>query len=186
MSQILIVYATDNGNTKTCAEAVAAGVTEAGGTPVIKAAQEATGDDVTAADALVIGSPTHMGSPDWRVKQFIDKQCSGLWMGDSAVGKVGAVFATGSGFGSAGGGVELSLLAMLSNLAELGMVIVPLPKNTPNYGDGGLQWGPYARVHNPDLSPSKASEDMLTVMRHHGANVTRVADAVAGKDLFAA
>jgi len=85
-----------------------------------------------ASDAVIVGSPVHMGSPDWCVKKFIDTVCSLLWMKDSLIGKVGAVF-------TSGGGCELPMLAMLNNFAELGMLMVPLPKNTPGYAVGGLQ-----------------------------------------------
>ena len=62
MSKVLIVYATDYGHTKTCAEAVAKGVESAGGTATVKTAVDATADDIRDADALVLGSPSHMGS----------------------------------------------------------------------------------------------------------------------------
>ena len=179
MTQVLIIYATNDGHTKTAAEHVAKGVEAAGATAVIRSATDATGDDVLAADAVICGSPVHMGSMHADMKAFISNQCGGLWMGDKAVGKVGAVFATGSGYGSAGGGCELAMLSMLSNLAELGMVLASLPKNTEGYAHGGLHWGPYARVHNVDLSPSEASDEALTVMRKHGEQVAKLAAKLA-------
>lgn len=188
MAEILIVYATDWGSTKKMAETVAAGVeTVDGATATVKTAEETTPDDVTAADGLILGSPVHMGSMDWRVKQFIDKVCGGLWMGDKIVGKVGAVFVSGGGFGNAGGGCELAMLAMMTNLAELGLLLVPLPKNTPGYPKGGLQWGPYGRSMTEDLSPIDGGvpDERIEVARNHGANVARVAMAVKGQELFA-
>ena len=93
-----MVYATDWGSTKKMAAAVAAGVaTVEGNQATMKTAEEATAEDVAAADALILGSPVHMGSMDWRVKRFIDQVCSELWMGDKIVGKGGAVFVTGGG-----------------------------------------------------------------------------------------
>lgn len=185
MPSVLIVYASDYGNTKAMAEAITEGVTSvAGVTATLKTADEATDHDINAHDALMLGSPVHMGSPDWRVKKFIDTHCSGVWMRDGAVGKVGAVFGTGSGFGSAGGGIELTLLAMLNNLAELGMLIVPLPKNTPGYTKGGLQWGPYGRSGDEKLDPIGLQPEQLVAARAHGANVARVTALVAGHQLF--
>jgi len=185
MASVLIVYATDYGNTKAMAEVIAAGVaTVPGVTATLKTADEAVSQDINAHDALVLGSPVHMGSPDWRVKKFIDTQCSGVWMRDTGVGKVGAVFGTGSGFGSAGGGIEVTLLALLNNLAELGMLLVPLPKNTPGYTKGGLQWGPYGRTGDEKLNPIGLQPDQLEAARGHGANIARVTAAVAGKKLL--
>src|SRR5689334_4659941 len=135
---VLVIYATDYGSTQRLAEAVAEGARGvAGTTAVVKTADETTADDLTAADVIIMGSPVHMGSPDWRIKKLIDGVFSRLWMGDKLVGKVGAVFTTGGGFGSAGGGAEITQLAMLNNIAECGMLIVPFPKCSPGYAKAG-------------------------------------------------
>lgn len=185
MAQVLIVYATTYGNTHKMALAVADGIQSvAGSEVVIKHALDAVMEDVLRADALITGSPVHMGSADWRVKKFIDEVCSKLWMKDLLIGKVGGVFASGGGFGGAGGGCELTLLGMLNNLAELGMLMVPLPKNTPGYGKGGLQWGPYGRSAGPNMEQIGVIPESLEAAMHHGANIARVADAIKGKHLF--
>lgn len=188
MANILIVYATDWGSTKKMAEAVAAGVaTVDGAKATVKTAEEVTADDVTGADALVLGSPVHMACMDWRVKRFIDQVCGGLWMQDKMNGKVGAVFVSGGGFGSSGGGCELAMLSMMANLAELGLLLVPLPKNTAGYPKGGLHWGPYGRSQTEDMQPIEGGvpDERIEAARNHGANVARVAALVKGKNLFA-
>jgi NAD(P)H dehydrogenase (quinone) len=188
MANVLIVFASDWGSTKKMAEAVAEGVaTVEGAKATVKKAEDAKAEDVVAADALILGSPVHMGSMDWRVKRFIDQACSGLWMQDKIIGKVGAVFASGGGYGSAGGGCELTMMAMMNNLAELGLLLVPLPKNTPGYPKGGLQWGPYGRSMTEDLKPFEGGvpDERIEAARHHGANVARVAAVIKGKTLFA-
>ena len=185
MSKVLIVYASDWGSTKKMAEAIAKGVDSVKGSQaIVKTAEEVLAEDVTAADALVVGSPVHMGSLDWRVKTFIDKVCGGLWMKDALVGKVGAVFASGGGFGNAGGGVELTMLSMLANLAELGLVIVPLPKNTAGYAKGGLQWGPYGRSMGENMEQTGLPEDRLEAAIQHGVHVARAAGALKGNAIF--
>jgi NAD(P)H dehydrogenase (quinone) len=187
MAKVLIVYATDHGGTGKMAHALASGVESVEGcTAKLIKAEEATADEVMAADALVLGSPVHMGCMDWRMKKFIDTQCAGLWMGDKAVGKVGAVFACGAGYGGGGSGCELTMLAMLNNLAELGLVLVPLPKGAPGYSQAGLQWGAYARAHNDDLSPIEGGlpEESTLSARSHGVHIARVAQALAGKTIF--
>ncbi|MBI1319272.1 MAG: hypothetical protein GC168_10060 [Candidatus Hydrogenedens sp.] len=185
MSNVLVVYATDYGSTKKMAEVIAAGAQDEGAVVVVKAAEEATAEDFLAADAVVFGSPVHMGGPDWRIKKLIDTVTSGLWMKDALSGRVGAIFATGSNFGGAGGGAELTMLSMMNNLAELGMVLVPFPKHTPGYRDGGLQWGAYAQTHDKDMQPQGANEAQLAAARHHGANIAKVAALTAGKLSFA-
>ncbi|MGC8658691.1 MAG: NAD(P)H-dependent oxidoreductase, partial [Desulfomonilaceae bacterium] len=150
----------------------------------LKKAEDAKMDDLASCDALVLGSPVHMGSIDWRVKKFIDTVCSGAWMQDKIVGKVGAVFASGAGYGGGGGGCELTMLALMNNLAELGLIIVPLPKSTPGYQSAGLQWGPYGRAHAEDLSPKGLSDDQLLSSHHHGKHVARAAKALKGSAIF--
>ena len=186
MARVLIVYATDHGNTERMAQSVEAGVNSVeGAEAVVIKAEDVTVDDVTSSDALVVGSPVHMGSPDHRVKAFIDRVCGPLWMKNAISGKVGAVFASGSGFGNAGGGCELTMLAMLSNLAELGLVLVPLPKHTPGYTNAGIQWGPYGRSMDEEMNPVGVSEERLESSRHHGENIAKVTLALGGSVEFA-
>jgi NAD(P)H dehydrogenase (quinone) len=185
MSKIIVIYATDYGNTKMMAEAVAEGTAGIEGTTTVtKSAEEITAEDLTSADGIILGSPVHMGSLDWRMKKMIDTVCSSLWMKDALQGKVGAVFATGSGFGGSGGGAEITMLSMLNNLAELGMILVPFPKSSTGYKQGGLQWGPYGRSADVDLKPTALTEPSLAAARAHGANVARVVAAVKGRKLF--
>lgn len=185
MAKVCIVYATTYGNTHKMALAIADGVQSINGsTAIIKHAQDAIAEDLMLSDALILGSPVHMGSPDWRVKKFIDDVCSKLWMKDQLIGKVGGVFASGGGYGGGGAGCELTLLGMLNNLAELGMVIIPLPKNTPGFSKGGIQWGPYARSAGPNMEQTGVLPESLEVAMHHGANIARIADILKNKSLF--
>jgi NAD(P)H dehydrogenase (quinone) len=187
MAQVLIVFASDYGNTEKMANAVADGVNSVDNvSAVLKKAEEATADDMTASDGVIFGSPVHMGSVDWRVKKFIDTVCSGLWMQDSMNGRVAGVFTSGGGFGGAGGGTEVAMLSILNTIAELGMLIVPLPKNTENYTKGGLHWGPYGRSADQNMEHVGVSDEALLVAKKHGANIARTVVAINGRTLFAA
>lgn len=185
MAKVLIVYATDWGSTKKMAEAVEAGVKSVpGAEAILKAAEDVKDTDLTAADAVIMGTPVHMGSPDWRIKKLIDTVFSGLWMKDAMVGKVGAVFATGAGYGNGGGGNELTMLSMLNNFAEQGMIIVPLPKSTPGYAKGGLQWGPYGRSMGENMEQTGLADERVVAAKNHGANVARAAAAISKAKVF--
>ena len=185
MTQVLIVYASDYGNTEMMAQAAADGANSVEGVnALVKKVEDVTADDMTTSDGVIIGSPVHMGSMDWRVKKFIDTVCSGLWMQDKMNGKVAGVFASGGGFGGAGGGAEIAMLALLNNIAELGMLIVPLPKNTENYKKGGLHWGPYGRSADENMEHVGVSDEVLSVSKKHGANVARTAVAIGGHAIF--
>jgi NAD(P)H dehydrogenase (quinone) len=186
MTKVLIVYATDYQNTLKMAQALADGVNSVKDCQaVLKPADQAGADDLEACQGLVLGSPVHMGSPDWRVKQFIDTVCSKAWMKDALVGKVGGVFVTGSGYGSSGGGAELTMLAMLNNMAELGLVIIPFPKSSPGYAEAGLQWGPCARTADGKFNQVGISAGALAAAKSHGTNIARAAAAINGVKIFA-
>lgn len=185
MAKILIVYATDYGNTEKMALALQQGVAAVKGvTSSLKKTDGVTSEDFLTHDAFVFGSPVHMGSPDWRIKKVIDEICSKLWMKDLLIGKVGAVFVSGGGFGGAGGGAELTMLAMFNNFAELGLLMIPLPKNTPGFKAGGLQWGPYGRSLGPNMEQIGVQPEGLEAAKHHGMNIAHVTLTVAGKKLF--
>lgn len=175
MAEVLVVYATTYGNTEKMAKALEKGVQQvADVTSILRTAEKVTKEELLRADALVLGSPVHMGAMDWRMKKFIDEICSPLWMKDLLIGKVGAVFASGGGFGSSGGGCELTMLSMLANLFELGLLIVPLPKNTEGYADGGLHWGPYGRSAGRNLEQTGVSDASLVVTEKHGKRIAEI------------
>lgn len=185
MTKVVVIYATDYGNTKKMAEATVEGAKSVNGTEVVlKQADEVTAEDLTSSDGIIVGTPVHMGSPHWQVKKFIDAVCSRLWMKDSLNGKVGGVFATGGGFGGAGGGVELTLLGVLNNFAELGLIMIPLPKNTPGYSAGGIQWGPYGRTQGPNMEQTGVQKEALDVAKRHGIHIARAAALLKGNKIF--
>lgn len=180
MGRVLITYASDYGHTRRAALAVAHGAESVAGTVVrTRTVGEVTPDDVLDADALILGSPVHMGSVHWEMKRFIDETLSALWTRDLLVGRAGGVFATGGGLGGAGAGCEFAMLSMLAVLAELGTVLVPLPKSAEGFADCGHHWGPYARCGTPSGSQAAVPHHCLPLLQAHGANVARVASLSA-------
>lgn len=180
MGKVLVIYASDYGHTKRAAEIVAMGAESVADTFVrSRSASLVTADDVLDADGLILGSPVHMGSVHWEIKRFIDETLSGCWTRDLLVGRVGGVFTTGGGLGGAGGGCEFTMLSMLAVLAELGMVLVPLPKSTEGFSDSGLHWGPYARCGTPEGQQAELPSHCLPLLQAHGANVARMASLAA-------
>ncbi len=174
--QVLIAYHSDYGNTKKMAEAIAAGIraSKADLSIDLHTAEETSLQDLLVADMIVFGTPVHMGSMAWQMKQLIDRAAK-LWMEGALEGKVGGVFATGGGFGGAGGGVEQTMIALYSNFLEHGMLVVGFPKSLPGYADGGLQWGPYGRSGNHEGMPDTVSEAALAAARSYGAHLAETA-----------
>jgi len=98
MSKVAIVYHSGYGHTKKLAEAVHAGVASAAGTSVDLIAIDAEGNIteaewalLDAADAIIMGSPTYMGSVSWQFKKFADAT-SKPWFSQKWKDKIGAGF----------------------------------------------------------------------------------------------
>jgi len=172
----LIVFHSDYGSTEKLAHAIASGMRSSRKAVDIelKQAAETSPDDLRHADILVFGSPVHMGSMAWQMKKLIDAT-SGLWMENALQGKIGGVFATGGGFGGAGGGVELTMSALHACFLEHGMLVVGLPKDALGYADGGLHWGAYARTGNHDGMPDGIKDKQLTSARSYGVHLIEIA-----------
>jgi NAD(P)H dehydrogenase (quinone) len=84
MSTLAIVYHSGYGHTKKLAEAVHAGALAAGATATLHAIDaegnlpEESWSALDAADAIIFGSPTYMGSVSWQFKKFADAS-SKVW-----------------------------------------------------------------------------------------------------------
>ena len=174
--QVLIACHSDYGNTKKMAEAIAAGFRagQPGATVLLRSAEQTSLDDLRGADVIIFGTPVHMGSMAWQMKQLIDRAAK-LWIEGALEGKIGGVFATGGGFGGGGGGVEQTMIALYSNFLEHGMIVIGFPKSLSGYADGGLQWGPYGRSGNHEGMPAGVTDAALTSARSYGAHVAEVA-----------
>jgi len=175
--RVLIAYHSDYGNTEKMAKAIVSSIRAANpdADAQLQKADKTSPDDLAAADVILFGTPVHMGSMAWQMKKLID-DAARLWMENALEGKVGGAFATGGGFGSAGGGVELTLAGLYSNFLEHGMIVVGFPKTALGYADGGLQWGPYARTGNHEGMPAGITDAQLTAARSYGAHVVEVAE----------
>ncbi|MDQ6962096.1 MAG: flavodoxin domain-containing protein [Mariprofundaceae bacterium] len=170
--QMLIVYHSDYGNTEKMAHSIAAGA-KAANTHIkiqLKQAEHTTLADLIDADVLVFGSPVHMGSMAWQMKQLIDRAAK-LWKPQELAGKLGGVFVSGGGFGNAGGGVELTMMSLHSHFLQQGMLVAGFPMDAIGYADGGLQWGAYARSANAQGMPTDISEKSLAAARSYGAHL---------------
>lgn len=179
--KVLISYHSDYGNTEKMAQAIAAGARSVSGkiTTELIQATDTTLENLQKADVIIFGTPVHMGSMAWQLKQLIDRSGK-LWMENLLEGKVGGVFATGGGFGGAGGGVESTMIGLHSNFLEHGMLVIGFPKSMPGYADGGLQWGAYARCGNHEGMPQAITEAQLAAARSYGAHLAETAERILG------
>ena len=130
MSKVIVVYHSGYGHTKRVAEYVAEGagaellaIDAEGNLP------EAGWEKLAAADAIVFGAPTYMGSPSWQFKKFADAT-SKVWFTRAWQDKVFGGFSNSA---SLNGDKQVSLIALQTLASQHGGIWVSLglpPANT--------------------------------------------------------
>ena len=96
MSKIAVVFHSGYGHTQRMAEAVAEGAGSVASTELIAIDAEGNITDaawatLAASEAIIMGSPTYMGSVSWQFKKFADAS-SKVWFGQGWKDKVAAGF----------------------------------------------------------------------------------------------
>ena len=120
---MLIVYDPKGPAIEALAAAAGKGATATGVAEVVlRRVQEATLEDLLAADALMLGSPNWSGVTG-SLKLWLD-ETGDLWEDGSLAGKAAAALTTGWGRHS---GIEMTLLQLIQWLLACGMIVVGLP-----------------------------------------------------------
>ena len=108
MPKAIVIYESVFGNTKRAAEAIIEGMKGAGVEATLSTPKELDPNQLSDSDAIIIGSPNHMGGATRDIKKFIDK------LGKLKLeGKLVAVFDT-----YAGGEYEKAVKKMEKQLGE--------------------------------------------------------------------
>jgi len=119
MAKVVVVFHSGYGHTKKQAEAVAAGAAATKGAAAEVLAVNAEGElpeggwyKLAAADAIIFGSPTYMGTVSWQFKKFADAS-SKPWFSQAWKDKIAAAFTNSASMN----GDKLSTLHYLFTLA---------------------------------------------------------------------
>lgn len=200
--KILLVFYSMHGHTFELAKAVADGIKEAGGEPVlkqvpelipegkwdddIKNAKEAMKDvpianpqeDFADISGVIVGTPTRFGNMTAQMRNFWD-QTSGAWMDGSLIGKPASVF---TGSATQHGGQETTIISTMITLLHQGMVMVGLPYSfqeqmTIDEISGGSPYG--ASTITGGGGERTPSENELLLARNLGAHHTMIAQKLA-------
>lgn len=203
MVKILVVYYSTYGNTYRMAQAVAEGSREVEGTEVdvktvpelvpdeviqsnegMKAGRElqrdvpiATMEDLAAADAVIVGTPTRFGNMCAQMRNFWDRT-SELWLKGALIGKPAGIFCSAA---SLHGGQEVTLLSVMPTLLHHGMIIVGVPYSVPELlstTQGGTPYGP-SHTAGPRGDLPLTSEER-TICRALGRRVAELAAKLKG------
>ncbi|HEX74655.1 MAG TPA: flavodoxin family protein [Dehalococcoidia bacterium] len=122
MSKALVVYHSATGHTKKMAIAIGEGIKNAGLDVEVKSVDNTSLDDLIAADAIILGSPTYFGTVSNKMKAFIDKSTK-IWPNQPGElkDKIGAAFTSCA---DVAGGSQMTLLSLIQAMLWHGMVIV--------------------------------------------------------------
>lgn len=179
MTKVAVVYYSGYGHTKLVAENVAEGaqaelieIDQEGNIP------EAAWDTLQAADAIIFGAPTYMGSAPWQFKKFADAS-SKAWFTRAWQDKVFGGFTNSA---SLNGDKQVTMIAMQTLAAQHGGIWVSLgqlPANTlastrDDVNNLGGSAGPL--VQSPsDAGADKIPAGDLETVRLYGARVASIA-----------
>jgi len=149
MPTIAVVYHTTYGHTKLLAEAVQRGAQSfPGATVPIYTTEEASADldKLDAADAIIFGCPTYMGSMSAGMKEFIEAAAK-KWFTYAWKDKIAGAFTNSSSFS---GDKVNTLVGLVINAMQHGMIYVSLgmvpSANRPD--DMKTPAGPGPEAHN--------------------------------------
>jgi NAD(P)H dehydrogenase (quinone) len=199
MTKVLVLYHSAYGHTETMAYAVAEGAREVGAKVDVKrvpelvsleiaraahykidqAAPEATIEDLSGYDAIVVGAGTRFGRMNGQMANFLD-QAGGLWARGALHGKVGGAFTSTA---TQHGGQETTLFSIITNLLHFGMVVVGLDyghaaQMTLDEITGGSPYGA-STIAGGDGSRTP-SENELTGARYQGRKIAETAARLHG------
>jgi len=135
MAKGIVVYYSRSGNTKKMAEIIAKSMNDNGLPTECKSVDKTSVEDMTAADAIVMGSPTYYGQMAPQLMQLLTDSVS---KHGQLAGKVGGAFASSANIG---GGNETTILGILEAMLIHGMIIPGEPL--------GDHYGPVS-INSPD------------------------------------
>lgn len=121
-------------------------------------------------DAIIWGCPGHFGTISSGLKSWIDR-LGYLWAEGKLINKVGAVFCTTA---TTHGGLEATMLNLITPMLHQGMMVVGLPGNVPENALYGSYYG--VGITCPVDSDELISEEGLELGRALGRRVTQVTD----------
>lgn len=177
------------GSTAALAEAVARGARQVDGTTVSLVRVEdvdAHWDVLHAADALVFGSPTYIGSVSAVFKAFIEKMAGEVWLERMWLNKVAGGFTVSAG----PSGDKLNTLQDLAIFAaQLGMIWVPVRQigghyaTTTSHLDALNRMGGYLGVMSQanidERPPAAPPPSDVSTAELHGEHIASVARQLA-------
>ncbi|WP_409299977.1 NAD(P)H-dependent oxidoreductase [Peribacillus sp. SCS-155] len=174
--KIYVVYDSEGEHTRMLAESIAEGAKEVEGTDVfIDHVSTADVYKLADMDAIIWGCPGHFGTISSGLKTWIDR-LGYLWAEGKLVNKIGAVFCTTA---TVHGGLEATMLNLITPMLHQGMIIVGLPGSIAENALYGSYYG--VGVTCPPDSDELISENGLILGRALGSRVANVTNSFTAK-----
>lgn len=182
---VIVYYSNFKGNTETLAEAIKRGASSVADTDVFMLHTDDVDENwqvLHAADAIIFGSPTYIGSVAAKFKEFIEKLAGEVWLRRLWMNKIAGGFTVSAGRS----GDKLVCLQQLVTFAtQMGMIWVPMRITGGNYSSEGseddlnrmagyLGAMAQANIDEPkDLAPPPSDIATAELHGNHIANVAR-------------
>jgi len=184
MSKTVVVYFSGYGHTRRVAESVAEGagahliaIDADGNVP------ESAWDDLAAADAIIFGAPTYMGSVPWQFKKFADAS-SKAWFTRNWQDKVFGGFTNSASFNGDKAVTLIWLQTLASQHGGIWVSLGQLPANTKaatRQDENNMGGSVGLLVQTPaDASAEEMSVGDLQTAVKYGARVADVAKRLRG------
>ena len=192
MGYILILYYSQNGNTKKMAEKIADGVEMSGlearvrtVPPVSNVCESSQSDipdkghlyctqeDLRESLGLILGSPTRFGNMAAPLKYFLD-MTGDIWINGDLIGKPAGVFTS---TGSLHGGQETTLLTMMLPLIHQGMILAGLPYSEQalhNTQRGGTPYGASCQTGKDFNDMTNDESDLCVALGKRISNLAKL------------
>jgi NAD(P)H dehydrogenase (quinone) len=140
----------------------------------------ATPDDLTAADAIFLGTPTRYGASCAQLQTFLDST-GGLWQKGALIGKIGSAFTSTA---SQHGGQETTLVHLHTFFYHQGMLVSGCPyaaQELLELGEvsGGTPYG--ATTIAGPKGERQPTKNELAIAKFQGKHVATLASKLAGK-----
>lgn len=182
MTSVAIVYHSGYGHTKVQAEAVARGAAKVAGTTVTLVPVEevdAHWDLLDAADAIIFGAPTYMGSASAQFKGFMDASSKhwGKWRDKIAAGFTNSASQSGDKLNTL---VQLAIFAAQHQMLWTSLGLMPGNNNSNGSVDDLNRLGSFLGAmaqsnadQGADVAPPAADQRTAEVLGERVAETTR-------------
>lgn len=188
-SMAIVFHSAYRGSTRALAEAIARGARSVDGTTVHLVPVEEVEDRwevLHRADAIVLGSPTYIGSASADFKAFVERLAGDVWLERMWLNKVAGGFTVSSG----PSGDKLNTLQDLAIFAaQLGMIWVPVRQIGGHYATStsmdtalnrtGSYLGVAAQANIDEAPPHAPPASDLRTAELHGEHLATVARQLA-------